>query len=100
MAPRKRDSWLPELFFIAGALLILITFAYSLLRRWPTFDPLVTSLLAGIGLMLIVIYERLGLMLRELRHITTVLDREPEHEASAAARPPDDRGADGRADPR
>jgi len=99
MAPRKRDSWLPELFFIAGALLILITFAYSLLRRWPTFDPLVTSLLAGIGLMLIVIYERLGLMLRELRHITTVLDHEEEQDVSAARRP-DDRSPDSRANAR
>jgi hypothetical protein len=100
MAPRKRDSWLPELFFIAGALLILITFAYSLLRRWPSFDPLVTSLLAGIGLMLIVIYDRLGLMLRELRQITAVLDREQEQDVSAAARPPDDRGTEGRANTR
>jgi hypothetical protein len=70
----KRESWVREFLFIVGALMIMVTLAFSLTRQWPSFDPLVTALLAGIGLLLIVIYERLGVMAQEFRRIADALE--------------------------
>jgi hypothetical protein len=70
----KRESWVREFLFIAGALMIMLTFAFSVTRQWPSFDPLVTALLAGIGLLLIVIYERLGVMVQEFRRVADALE--------------------------
>ena len=83
MANVKRDSWVREILFIVGAFMIMVIFAFSILRRWPSFDPLVTALLTGIGLLLIVIYERLGVMLQEIRRVADTLEG-----ARVGARPP------------
>lgn len=70
MSPTKApDSKTVVILFVAGAGLVLATFTYAFVRRWPTFDPLVTAGIIGVGLLLIVIYERLGHMHAELRTI-------------------------------
>jgi len=46
---------------------------YSLAKSWPSIDPLALATLVGIGLLLVVVCERLGLILRELRKITTLM---------------------------
>jgi len=76
MTPKKTpDSKTIVLLFVAGAGLVVATFTYAFVRRWPTFDPLVTAGIVGVGLLLIVIYERLGHMHAELRAIAFHLDR-------------------------
>jgi len=62
------------LLFVAGAGLVVASFTYAFIRRWPTFDPLVTAAIVGVGLLLIVIYERLGHMHTELRTIAYHLE--------------------------
>ena len=75
MSPTKpSDSKTVVILFVAGAGLIIAAFTYALLRRWPTFDPLSTAGIVGVGLLLIVIYERLGLMHTELRTIAYHLE--------------------------
>jgi hypothetical protein len=69
------DSKTIVLLFVAGAGLVVATFTYAFVRRWPTFDPLVTAGIVGVGLLLIVIYERLGHIHGELRTIVVQLDR-------------------------
>jgi hypothetical protein len=80
---RRRESWVREILFIVGAFMIMVIFAFSILRQWPSFDPLVTALLAGIGLLLIVIYERLGVMLHEVQRVAEALEG-----ARVGAQPP------------
>jgi hypothetical protein len=64
------DSKTVVVLFAAGAGLIVATFTYGLMAFWrPTFDPLVTATMIGVGLLLIVIYERLGRIHEELRTI-------------------------------
>jgi hypothetical protein len=75
MNPIKPDSKTIVILFVTGASLVLATFTYSFVRRWPTFDPLVTATMIGVGLLLIVIYERLGLIHKELQTIAVLLDR-------------------------
>lgn len=76
MTPQRTpDSKTIVLLFVAGAGLVVATFTYAFVRRWPTFDPLVTAGIVGVGLLLIVIYERLGHMHAELRAIAFHLDR-------------------------
>jgi hypothetical protein len=75
MKPIQPDSKTVVILFVAGASLVVATFTYAFVRRWPTFDPLVTATMIGIGLLLIVIYERLGLIHTELRSIANLLDR-------------------------
>lgn len=62
-----------EVFFIVGAIMVLVGFLWSLARSWPSLDPLVLATLVGIGLLLVVICERLRLALRELRTLTTLM---------------------------
>jgi len=70
MSPTKApDSRMVVILFVAGAGLVIASFTYAFIRRWPTFDPLVTAAIVGVGLLLIVIYERLGHMHSELRTI-------------------------------
>ena len=76
MTPTKTpDSKTIVILFVAGAGLVVATVTYAFVRRWPTFDPLVTAGIVGVGLLLIVIYERLGHMHAELRTIAFHLHR-------------------------
>jgi hypothetical protein len=76
LSPTKLpDSKTILMLFVIGAGLIVGTFTYFFVRRWPTFDPLVTATMIGVGLLLIVIYERLGLIHRELRTVVLLLER-------------------------
>ena len=72
---RAPDSKTVVILFVAGAALVLAAFSYALVRQWRTFDPLVTAAMIGVGLLLIVIYERLGQMLSELHTIAYHLER-------------------------
>jgi hypothetical protein len=62
-----------EGFFIGGATLVVVSLMYSLVKSWPSFDPLALSALVGGGLLLVVVCERLSLILRELRSITALM---------------------------
>jgi len=76
VSPKKPpDSQTVVLLFVAGAALVVAAFAYALVRHWPTFDPLVTATMIGVGLLLIVIYERLGKIHSELRTIAYYAER-------------------------
>ena len=75
MSPTKKpDSKMVVVLFATGAGLVVASFTYAFIRRWPTFDPLVTAAIVGVGLLLIVIYERLGHMHTELRTIAYHLE--------------------------
>jgi len=76
LSPTKlSDSKTILILFAVGAGLVVGTFTYFFVRRWPTFDPLVTATMIGVGLLLIVIYERLGLIHKELRTVVLLLER-------------------------
>jgi len=62
-----------EVFFILGAILVLVGFLYSLARSWPSFDPLALATLVGVGLLLVVVCERMRLMLQELRLLNSLM---------------------------
>ena len=62
-----------ELFFILGAILIVVGFLWSIAKSWPSFDPLALATLVGIGLLLVVVCERLRFAVRELRTLTTLM---------------------------
>lgn len=70
---RRADPPVVEVFFILGAILVLVGFLYSLVRSWPSFDPLALATLVGIGLLLVVICERMRLMLHELRVLNSLM---------------------------
>jgi len=72
---RRREPAIIEGFYISGATLVVVSLMYSLAKSWPSFDPLALSALVGGGLLLVVVCERLGLILRELRKITTLMQR-------------------------
>ena len=74
-APRTRraDPPVVEVFFILGAILVLVGFLYSLARSWPSLDPLALAALVGIGLLLVVVCERLRLVLQELRVLNSLM---------------------------
>ena len=74
-APRTRrvDPPVIEVFFILGAVLVLVGFLYSLARSWPSFDPLALAALVGIGLLLVVVCERMRLVLQELRILSSLM---------------------------
>jgi hypothetical protein len=73
--PSPRTYPLVEFLFAAGAILVILGFFYALRRSWPALDPLSLVMLVGIGLLLIVVCERLRLVLRELQELTTVIRR-------------------------
>ena len=86
MSPKKApDSQTVVILFVAGAALVVAAFAFALIRQWRTFDPLVTASMIGVGLLLIVIYERLGHMHSELRSIAYQLERLADGGSGAAA---------------
>jgi hypothetical protein len=70
---RRRDSPVVEVFFVLGAILIVVGFLYSLARHWPSFDPLALAMLVGIGFLLVVVCERIRLVLQELRVLTALM---------------------------
>jgi hypothetical protein len=70
---RRRDSPVIEVFFLLGAILIVVGFLYSLARHWPSFDPLALAMLVGIGFLLVVVCERIRLVLQELRVLTALM---------------------------
>ena len=72
---RRRESAVIEAFFIGGAILVVLGLMYSLAKHWPSTDPLALATLVGIGLLLVVVCERLGLILRELGKITALMQR-------------------------
>jgi hypothetical protein len=70
---RRRENALVEFLFAAGAILVIVGLLYAIRRSWPALDPLSLVMLAGIGLLLVVVCERLRLILRELRVLTTLI---------------------------
>lgn len=87
-APRRRgERAITEVFFIAGALVVVIGLLYSIHRSWPAFDPLSLAMLVGIGLLLVVVCERLRIIAREVQiiadHLTGTGPVDPEDAASA-----------------
>ncbi len=70
---RPRDHALVEFLFAAGAILVIVGLIFAVRRSWPALDPLSLVMLVGIGLLLIVVCERLRLILRELRELTTLI---------------------------
>ncbi len=75
LAPRRPRVEAPvvEVFFVLGAILVVVGFLYSIARSWPSFDPLALAMLVGIGLLLVVVCERLRIVVRELRTLTTLM---------------------------
>jgi len=71
--PRRADPPVVEIFFILGAILVLVGFIYSLARSWPSLDPLALATLVGIGLLLVVVCERMRLVLQELRALNSLM---------------------------
>jgi hypothetical protein len=72
---RRRDHLLVEFIFAAGAILVVLGFLYAVRRSWPALDPLSLVMLVGIGLLLIVVCERLRLIQREMRALTSLIRR-------------------------
>ena len=70
---RRRENVLVEFLFAAGAILVIVGLVYAIRRSWPALDPLSLVMLVGIGLLLVVVCERLRLILRELRELTTLI---------------------------
>jgi hypothetical protein len=70
---RRRENALVEFLFAAGAILVIVGLIYAIKRSWPALDPLSLVMLVGIGLLLVVVCERLRLILRELRELTTLI---------------------------
>ncbi len=70
---RRAEPPVIEVFFILGAILVLVGFLYSLARSWPSFDPLALATLVGIGFLLVVVCERMRLVLRELQVLTSLM---------------------------
>lgn len=88
---RGRDSPVVEVFFVLGAILIVVGFLYSVSRHWPSFDPLALAMLVGIGFLLVVVCERIRLVLQELRVLTALMrgaatDPEKEHPKDSASK--------------
>lgn len=70
---QRRDHALTEFLFAAGAILVIVGLLYAIRRSWPALDPLSLVMLVGIGLLLVVVCERLRMILRELQVLTTLI---------------------------
>ena len=70
---RQHDHALVEFLFAAGAILVIVGLIYAVRRSWPALDPLSLVMLVGIGLLLVVVCERLRLILGELRELTSLI---------------------------
>lgn len=80
---RRSDNAVVEFLFAAGAILVIVGLLFAIRRSWPSIDPLSLVMLVGIGLLLVVVCERLRLILRELRELTTLI-----RSATQAPEPP------------
>jgi protein-S-isoprenylcysteine O-methyltransferase Ste14 len=69
----RGEAPIVELFFVLGAILVVVGFLYSVARSWPSLDPLALATLVGIGLLLVVVCERLRTMVHELRALTALM---------------------------
>lgn len=104
--PAPRDRLSVMALFAIGTGLVVAAMAYAVLRSWPTFDPLASATLIGIGLLLIVIHERLAAILKELRELVALargragLDDVAEDTDTPPRRPDGDRDGAERADTR
>jgi len=81
-----------EVFFILGAVLVLAGLVYSVKKSWPTFDPLSLAMLIGIGLLLVVVCERLRILVVQVKQIAEHLARmaaSPEHRSDQGETLPD-----------
>ena len=52
---------------------MIVGLIFAVRKSWPSLDPLSLVMLVGIGLLLVVVCERLRLILRELRELTTLI---------------------------
>ena len=84
---RPRERRVLQTLFATGVGLIITTFTYSMLRSWPTFDPVATAALIGIGLLQVVIYERLGSMLVAMERLVELAEQGRPEEADRPAPP-------------
>jgi hypothetical protein len=87
---KHREPAITEIFFIVGALLVLIGLLYSLKKSWPSFDPLALAMLIGIGLLLVVVCERLRILINEVSLIAEYLERW-SLASERSGEPPEDR---------
>ncbi len=74
-ARTRRESAVTEVFFVLGALLVLVGLIYSIRKSWPGFDPLALAMLTGIGFLMMVVCERLRILVLEVGKIAEHLDR-------------------------
>ena len=72
---RPREHLLVEFLFAAGTFLVIFGFLYSVRRSWPALDPLSLVMLVGMGLLLVVVCERLRHILRALQELTALIRR-------------------------
>ena len=79
---RPRETWASEWLFINGAALVILAFVQSIYRSWPTLDPLATSAQIGVGMLLIVICERLRVLLAAAIEIVEGLTKPKPEENS------------------
>jgi hypothetical protein len=75
-----------EFLFAAGAILVIVGLFYALRRSWPSLDPLSLVMLVGIGLLLVVVCERLRLILQELKELTSLIRRAPADVSEEASK--------------
>ena len=70
---RARNHLLVEFLFAAGTFLVIFGFLYAVRRSWPALDQLSLVMLVGIGLLLVVVCERMRLVLQELRVLNSLM---------------------------
>jgi hypothetical protein len=86
---RRHESPVTELFFVAGTVVIVVGLIYAIHLSWPSFTPLVLAMLVGVGLLLVVVCERLRLILREVEAIAGDLRSLRSETASAVGAAPE-----------
>jgi hypothetical protein len=74
---RPREHPLVEFLFAAGAILVIVGLLYAVRRSWPSLDPLSLVMLVGIGLLLVVVCERLRLILQVLQELAPLIRTAP-----------------------
>ena len=83
---RPRDHPLVEFLFAAGAILVIVGLLFAVRRSWPSLDPLSLVMLVGIGLLLVVVCERLRLILQELQELTSLIRTAPADVSEEASK--------------
>jgi hypothetical protein len=74
-ARTRGEPPITEVFFISGAVLVVIGLIYAIKKSWPSLDPLALATLIGIGLLLVVVCERLRALVKGVAEITRHLER-------------------------